>query len=206
MDIMILGKEKQFTDILVRHTVQSNMNFMSVRSYSTWGELFQRTESVMPSLLLIIIQNRQFNIHFQKAVEMLEKHPRLIVVFLCDYTLPNWKKKAYNRRIYFSDKKKEYVAIVADIEKIIKWKDNKDSCDLEFDEFLTPREEEIIQLVRLGRKQESIALELKISRKTVQNHLANIAQKFNTTSHIESVLRAVELGIIEPNYESSDEF
>ncbi|MBF0806773.1 MULTISPECIES: response regulator transcription factor [unclassified Streptococcus] len=61
---------------------------------------------------------------------------------------------------------------------------------------LTQREIHILQLLRLYYKQEEIAEELAISRRTVNNHLANIQEKLETQSSLASVLRAIELGIL----------
>ena len=92
------------------------------------------------------------------------------------------------------------------IEKAINQGDYIYVRDFEKTDFLTPKEEEIMQLISQGHKQEVVALELGISRKTVQNHLTNIAHKFDTTSQLESVLRAIALGIIDVNYEIINEF
>ncbi|MBF8970694.1 LuxR C-terminal-related transcriptional regulator [Streptococcus sp. NLN76] len=61
---------------------------------------------------------------------------------------------------------------------------------------LTQREIHILQLLRHYYKQDEIAEELAISRRTVNNHLANIQEKLGTQSSLASVLRAIELGIL----------
>ena len=61
---------------------------------------------------------------------------------------------------------------------------------------LSPREIEILYLLRRNYTQEKIASTLTISRRTVNNHLTHINDKLNTQSSMAAVLRAIELGIL----------
>ena len=61
---------------------------------------------------------------------------------------------------------------------------------------LTPREEEILQLIADGRSTTEVADELYISQKTVKNHLAAIYQKLDARDRTQAVVRAVRMGII----------
>jgi DNA-binding NarL/FixJ family response regulator len=62
---------------------------------------------------------------------------------------------------------------------------------------LTSREQEVLVLVGRGQTNKAIALELGISDRTVQGHLANIFVKLHAASRTEAVMRAVSLGLIE---------
>ncbi len=64
---------------------------------------------------------------------------------------------------------------------------------------LTDRELQILNLTGKGLTNKAIAVQLAISDRTVQNHLANIFQKLNAESRTEAVMRAVSLGLIPPN-------
>ncbi len=64
---------------------------------------------------------------------------------------------------------------------------------------LTEREVEILTLTGKGFTNKAIGVQLKISDRTVQNHLANIFQKLNASSRTEAVMRAVSLGVIPAN-------
>lgn len=66
-------------------------------------------------------------------------------------------------------------------------------------EDLTSREVEILTLAGRGLTNKAIAVQLGISDRTVQNHLANIFSKLNAASRTEAVMRAVSLGIIPAN-------
>ena len=65
-------------------------------------------------------------------------------------------------------------------------------------EALTSREIEIIALAARGLTNKAIAVQLSISDRTVQNHLAHIFAKLNAASRTEAVMRAIALGLITP--------
>ncbi|MGB4595364.1 MAG: response regulator transcription factor [Anaerolineaceae bacterium] len=62
---------------------------------------------------------------------------------------------------------------------------------------LTERELQIIALTAKGFTNKAIGFQLNISDRTVQNHLANIFQKFKTESRTAAVMKAISLGLIE---------
>ncbi|MBA3074413.1 MAG: response regulator transcription factor [Anaerolineae bacterium] len=64
---------------------------------------------------------------------------------------------------------------------------------------LTERELQILTLTAKGFTNKAIGMQLSISDRTVQNHLANIFQKMNAESRTEAVMRAVSLGLISAN-------
>jgi DNA-binding NarL/FixJ family response regulator len=61
---------------------------------------------------------------------------------------------------------------------------------------LTDREHEVLTLTAKGLTNKVIAVQLGISDRTVQNHLANIFSKLQADSRTEAVMRAVSLGLI----------
>lgn len=66
-------------------------------------------------------------------------------------------------------------------------------------ETLTERELQVLTLTAKGFTNKSIGIQLSISDRTVQNHLANIFQKMNAESRTQAVMRAVSLGLISAN-------
>lgn len=68
--------------------------------------------------------------------------------------------------------------------------------EAEIVEPLTERELQILALTGKGYTNKAIGVQLSISDRTVQNHLANIFQKLNAESRTEAVMRAVSLGLI----------
>ena len=63
-------------------------------------------------------------------------------------------------------------------------------------EELTPRELEVLSLAAKGFTNKAIGVQLQISDRTVQGHLAHIFNKLQTSSRTEAVMRAVSLGWI----------
>lgn len=61
---------------------------------------------------------------------------------------------------------------------------------------LTDRELEVLTLTAKGHTNKAIGMLLRISDRTVQNHLANIFQKLGAESRTQAVMRAVSLGYI----------
>jgi two-component system, NarL family, response regulator DegU len=61
---------------------------------------------------------------------------------------------------------------------------------------LTPREEEVLQLIADGCSTSEVAAGLYISGKTVKNHLASIYEKLEARDRTQAVLSAVRSGII----------
>jgi DNA-binding NarL/FixJ family response regulator len=64
---------------------------------------------------------------------------------------------------------------------------------------LTERELQVLALAARGFTNKAIAVQLAISDRTVQNHLANIFGKLQAESRTEAVMRAVSLGLIPAN-------
>ncbi|CAB4890207.1 unannotated protein [freshwater metagenome] len=61
---------------------------------------------------------------------------------------------------------------------------------------ISPREEEVLQLVVDGLGTTEIAARLFISQKTVKNHLASIYEKLDARDRTQAVLTAVRMGIV----------
>jgi DNA-binding NarL/FixJ family response regulator len=65
-------------------------------------------------------------------------------------------------------------------------------------EVLTEREVEVLALVGKGFTNKAIGMQLGISGRTVQGHLARIFKKLQVNSRTEAVMRAVAFGLISP--------
>ncbi len=64
---------------------------------------------------------------------------------------------------------------------------------------LTEREMDVLRLAARGHTNKAIGVELSISDRTVQGHLARIYDKLGAASRTEAVMRAVSLGWIPPS-------
>jgi two-component system, NarL family, response regulator DegU len=67
------------------------------------------------------------------------------------------------------------------------------------DRLISPREEEVLQLIAEGCSTPEVAERLFISQKTVKNHLASIYEKLNARDRTQAVLTAVRMGIVKLN-------
>ena len=68
----------------------------------------------------------------------------------------------------------------------------------EYYDGLTPREIEILKLLASGMANKQIAYQLKISDKTVRNHVSNMYEKLEIYDRSQAVLYAVRKGLVEP--------
>jgi len=69
---------------------------------------------------------------------------------------------------------------------------------------LTERELEVLRLAAKGHTNKAIGVQLSISDRTVQGHLARIYDKLHAASRTEAVMRAVTLGLIPPSLDESE--
>jgi DNA-binding NarL/FixJ family response regulator len=67
----------------------------------------------------------------------------------------------------------------------------------EFYDGLTAREVEILKMVATGMANKQIAYKLKISEKTVRNHVSNMYEKLGIYDRAQAVLYAVRKGLVE---------
>ncbi|EIT2073911.1 TPA: response regulator transcription factor [Enterococcus faecalis] len=61
---------------------------------------------------------------------------------------------------------------------------------------MTPREKEVLRILSQGVKQSAIASKMNITDRTLRNYVYSINEKLETNSAIASVVKAIELGII----------
>ncbi|MCB0111048.1 MAG: response regulator transcription factor [Caldilineaceae bacterium] len=64
----------------------------------------------------------------------------------------------------------------------------------ENDDALTPREQEVLQLVAAGKTNQEIARALQISESTVEKHVGAIMTKLQVSSRVEAAVQAVRKG------------
>lgn len=62
---------------------------------------------------------------------------------------------------------------------------------------LTPRENEIFQLLIENDSTKEIASKLKISEKTVRNHISNVIQKLGVESRMQAIFELIKLNELE---------
>lgn len=63
---------------------------------------------------------------------------------------------------------------------------------------LTPREREVLKLIAEAHTNDQIALELRIARRTVERHRANILAKLHMRDRVELTRYAIRRGLVQP--------
>lgn len=61
---------------------------------------------------------------------------------------------------------------------------------------LTKREQEVFDLLVLNKSTKEIAKTLKISEKTVRNHISNTIQKLGVKGRTQAVIELIKMGLI----------
>lgn len=61
---------------------------------------------------------------------------------------------------------------------------------------LTPREQEVLQLLAAGRRNAEIASALAVSVKTVEFHISHVLEKLGARSRAEAIGKALQLGLV----------
>lgn len=64
---------------------------------------------------------------------------------------------------------------------------------------VTPRQQEILRLIKDGKTNSEIAQVLDCSQWTVKNHIQNILRRLGTSSRAHAISRAMSLGILRPD-------
>jgi len=89
----------------------------------------------------------------------------------------------------------EFVSDAALMQRLLKRAARPQSVALDYGEYLTRREIEVLELAaRMGNRE--VAAHLSITERTVKGHLTNIFQKLNVASRTEAVLDALRRGLI----------
>lgn len=148
-----------------------------------------------PDIILMDIRLGEFN-GLEVARKVLIHYPETKIIFLSGYDLSEYHNEAIKMGAKgFINKN---VGITEFVEKV----NLVASGGTIFPEHqgniqpLSKREKEVLQLAAEGLKQQEIAEKLFISRRTVNNHIQTINEKFFVTSTIAAIVRGIELGII----------
>ncbi|MCI0411751.1 response regulator transcription factor [bacterium] len=66
------------------------------------------------------------------------------------------------------------------------------------EDYLTSREQEVVQLMADGKSNKQIADDLNVSEGTVKNHVTNVLEKLGVTSRSHAIVEALRRGIVHP--------
>lgn len=120
--------------------------------------------------------------------------PAIPIVFLTGFDLDEYRFQAelLNASGFFS-KNISPEELVTNLYQIVK--EGVSFIEVE-ESILTKKEKEILNYLSEGRTQAAIAMELNISRRTVNTHVQSIHDKFKVSSTSEAIIKGVKLGVI----------
>lgn len=164
-------------------------------------ELSKLLEQKRPDVLILDIHMGDHN-GLEVAQEVLRKYPDLKIVFLSGYDLLEYHNRAIeigakgfiNKNISIHD-------LIDQVERVVRGGMifPRSASDSEVVP-LTSREKEVLQLMAEGLRQQDVADKLFISRRTVNNHIQMINEKFQVNSTVSAIVKGIELGIISVNF------
>lgn len=163
--------------------------------------LSQLLSQKKPDVLMLDIHMGDHN-GLEVAQQVLQEYPDLKIVFLSGYDLLEYHNRAIeigakgfiNKNISIHD-------LIDQVERVIRGGMifPRSASDSEVVP-LTSREKEVLQLMAEGLRQQDVADKLFISRRTVNNHIQMINEKFQVNSTVSAIVKGIELGIISVNY------
>ncbi|AJS61082.1 response regulator transcription factor [Paenibacillus sp. IHBB 10380] len=192
MHIMLFDDHELFAKSLEISISNSVTKF---ETYTSPANILNILEKKLPDILLMDIHMGDFN-GLDISQMILEKYPSLKIIFLSGYDLVEYHNKAIKMGAKgFISKNISINSLIGKIKLVADGAIIFPKYDSEI-EPLTDREKEILQLTSEGLRQQEVADKLFISRRTVNNHIQTINEKFSVNSSIAATVRGIELGIV----------
>ncbi len=192
MNVILFDDHELFSKSLEFALKDKLINF---ETYSTPKHITEIVQNKQPDLLLMDIHMGDFN-GLDVARELLKSFPDLKIVFLSGYDLVEYHNEAIKMGAKgFINKNVSLRDLEYQINLVLGGTTIFPHYDREANP-LTEREKEILQLLAKGLKQQEIAEQIRISRRTVNNHIQSINEKFSVNSSLAAIVRGIQLGII----------
>ena len=193
MKIMLFDDHELFAKSL---EISLKDQITSFETYISPENIVQIVSEKKPDMLLMDIHMGEFN-GLDVSRELLLAFPELKIVFLSGYDLLEYHNEAIkmgakgfiNKNVSLNDLLTKINLVLSGATIFPKY---EQEC-----EPLTNREKEVLQLAAKGMKQQEIANQLYISRRTVSNHMQTINEKFYVNSTVAAIVRGIQLGIIQ---------
>ncbi|MFC4301966.1 response regulator [Cohnella boryungensis] len=163
-------------------------------------EFIVQTELVCPDVVVLDISLPHTD-GFQLAQQLKERYGNsLKIILLSGYTYEEFYHKAYKIGVHaYLSKQASYTKIINAIKQSmlghILVPENIRASGGSPDA-LTPAEREVLQLLAKEKTNKEISLELAISQRTVEYHLASINQKLGVKTRIGAIVKGFELGLL----------
>lgn len=191
----LLEQHNEFREVTIYKDVDTIKSFLANNFYDI-------------ILLEIDLKNISEKSGFSVALDIKSIYPKQKIVFLTYYNRPIYEFRAIelgaSGYIEKNISKESFIYTLIDIasgtehfNEIVINKDGKILKLREYDKvinILTPREVEVLKLIRAGSEIKEIANNLEISQRTISNHLNHIYAKLEVNNRYEAIMKAVELG------------
>lgn len=169
--------------------------FETYTDCETVADILAIVDEEKPDIVLLDIHMGEIN-GLDAGEALLAKYPTLKIVFLSGYHLVEYHNAAIRMGARgFINKNSSINELIEKIQLVA----NNQIIFPNYEEEaepLTDREKAVLQLAAEGYKQQEIAEKLFISRRTVNNHIQTINEKFHVNSTVAAIVRGIELGMI----------
>lgn len=209
MKILLIDDEMLFS-LGLKTLLEQNDEFGEVTIYKDVDNIKSFLANNFYDLILLEVdlKNISEKSGFSVALDIKSIYPEQKIVFLTYYNRPIYEFRAIelgaSGYIEKNISKESLIYTLIDIasgtehfNEIIINRNGKILKLQEYDKvinILTPREIELLKLIRSGSEIKEIANDLEISQRTISNHLNHIYAKLEVCNRYEAILKATELG------------
>lgn len=198
MEILLFDNHEMFSKSLAM-ALETFSDVHQVVSLATVEELEAQLLRKRPDVLLLDIRLENEN-GLYIGEDLLQGFPGLNIIFLSGFDSEEYQQRAMLIGAKaFVNKNDSLDHLMQTIRLIVFGTDGYRETAAEAFEMLTQMEITVLQALADGLKQENIAHDLKITRRTVNTHVRNILLKMEVNSSMQAVLKAIELGLISNN-------
>lgn len=209
--LLLVDDEMLFRDALTR-LLQGEPGFMVVGAASDANEAYQLAERLSPDIVLLDLRMpRVDGIETMRRLRM--AHPGLAILVLTSFESDSYIHDALqagaNGYLLKDSSPQALSASIRSIcagtrtvsgavwERVLRLipsvgQETKSAYD-----GLTTREVQIVRLLATGLANKQIAYQLKVSEKTIRNHISNIYEKLQITDRAQAVLYAARKGLVQ---------
>jgi len=198
MEIVLLDDHHMFSKSLAL-ALKTFSDVKKVRYFTEVDELEEYLMEHEPDVLLLDIRlGSQDGLNVGEA--LLDEFSDLNIVFLSGFDGEGYHMRSVSiGGKAFVNKNASIDELMDTIRKIVFGEEQHRESNKDILQKLTQMEKTVLQSLADGHKQEHIAKDLNITRRTVNTHVRNILAKMEVNSSMQAVLKAVELGWIDNN-------
>lgn len=196
MKKILLLKGDIYTESLV---VYLETKLLNVNIYtSSKKKLFSILETIKFDCLILDtrLKNGEGLIFATKIIDKFPNQP--LVLIATPYLASKYAQNdQYQHCLFLSIKNRQLEKLVDPLRAFLEGSISEEHVSFDTSkELITVKEQEILFLIAKGLTQKNIAMDLKISQKTVRNHLYSIRHKLGVESSLAAVVKALREGLI----------